>query len=72
MAAEDNTVRGEIAVTAQLAAAAPMPMIELGDVDCCRRYEELLALKTSIVTISDRVSMYVLGGAGEKISASAF
>jgi phenylacetate-coenzyme A ligase PaaK-like adenylate-forming protein len=72
VAAEDGTVWGEIAVTALLAAAAPMLMIELGDVVCCRRYEELLALKTSIVTISGRVSEYVLGGAGEKISASAF
>lgn len=63
---------GEIAITSLHAAAAPILMLELGDVVSCRRYDRLLELKTSITSIMGRVSEYVVSRDGEKISASLF
>jgi hypothetical protein len=63
---------GEIAVTSLGAAAAPILMLELGNVVTCRDYDGLLSLKTSIVAIEGRVHDYVLGVNGERISANTF
>lgn len=63
---------GEIAVTSLHAVAAPILMMELGDVVSCRNYDQILELKTSITNISGRVSEYVLGLNDEKVSASVF
>ncbi len=69
---EAGTTQGEIAVTSLYAVAAPILMLELGDIVSCRKYDRLLALETSITSISGRVSEYVLRSNGEKISASVF
>jgi phenylacetate-coenzyme A ligase PaaK-like adenylate-forming protein len=69
---EAGLTRGEIAVTSLGAAAAPLLMLELGDVLTCRNYDGLLSLKTSIVAIEGRVHDYVLGLNGEKISSNLF
>jgi phenylacetate-coenzyme A ligase PaaK-like adenylate-forming protein len=63
---------GEIAVTSLGAAAAPILMLELGDVVTCRDYDGLLSLQTAIVAIDGRVHDYVLGVNGERISANTF
>jgi phenylacetate-coenzyme A ligase PaaK-like adenylate-forming protein len=67
-----DVTRGEIAVTSLHAAAAPIIMLELGDIIACRQYHRLLDLKASIVSIEGRVSDYVIGRNGEKIWSSEF
>ena len=69
---EPDITTGEIAVTSLHAIAAPILMLELGDVVSCRRYDRLLDLEASITRISGRVSEYVVSLNGKKIPASAF
>jgi len=69
---EAGLTRGEIAVTSLGAAAAPILMLELGDIVTCRNYDGLLSLKNSIVAIEGRVHDYVLGQNGKRISSNVF
>lgn len=67
----DVTV-GEIAATSLDAVAAPILMLELGDVVSCKAYDELYDLKTSIHEIRGREKEYIVCNNGEKVSAAEF
>jgi phenylacetate-coenzyme A ligase PaaK-like adenylate-forming protein len=69
---EAGVTTGAIAVTSLHSVAAPVLMMELGDVVSCRNYDRLLDLGASISAIAGRADEYALDCAGEKIFATAF
>ena len=70
---EAGITTGEsIAVTSLHSAAAPILMMELGDVVSCRNYDQLLSLGASISAIAGRADEYALGRDGEKVYAVTF
>jgi phenylacetate-coenzyme A ligase PaaK-like adenylate-forming protein len=69
---ENGISTGPIAVTSLHSAAAPILMLELGDVVSCRNYRRLLALGAWISAIEGRADEYAIDRKGKKIFAATF